>query len=210
MYYIYALVDPINNLPFYIGKGKNKRAMQHLRKCEKSNNKKVNYINNIRLLGSEPEIHYIMENIEDEKLAYSYEYYMIKNAHLFGLNLTNRIGIDLRPPSRLGSKMSEKSKEAISNYNKTRPYRPMSEEQKRLLSSIHRGKKKPERTLSHKTNIGKSKSKSYIITFPDGKIEIITNLRQFCEKYKLSQSKMCLVSNGKRNHHKDFKIIPKL
>lgn len=31
MYYIYALVDPINNVPFYVGKGKNKRVFSHLR-----------------------------------------------------------------------------------------------------------------------------------------------------------------------------------
>jgi hypothetical protein len=30
MYYVYELIDPRNNMPFYIGKGKGRRAKTHL------------------------------------------------------------------------------------------------------------------------------------------------------------------------------------
>ena len=55
-YYVYALIDPINSLPFYIGKGCNNRAWQHLKDNETCNKKKLNYIalaNRIRFPMSE-------------------------------------------------------------------------------------------------------------------------------------------------------------
>ena len=44
-YYVYVLVDPINRIPFYVGKGKGNRMYQHL-KGDKGNKKKVRYIEN--------------------------------------------------------------------------------------------------------------------------------------------------------------------
>lgn len=54
--------------------------------------------------------------------------------------------------------------------------------------------------------IGDEKQKStYEITFPDGHIEIITGLNEFCKIHNLSQSKMSSVVTGNRPHHKKFK-----
>lgn len=33
-YYVYALIDPKNNMPFYIGKGKDKRLKQHFKEAD--------------------------------------------------------------------------------------------------------------------------------------------------------------------------------
>ena len=211
MYYIYALVDPINRLPFYIGKGKDKRAFQHLKNNSSEGNlKKIKMIESIRSLNHEPEVHFIMENIEDEKLAYSLEYQMIKNASSFGIKLTNRIGIDLRPPCRKGAKMSEEAKKKIGDAVRGRPPKKMSEEQKIKISISLKGKKKPPRDLIHRKNIGNAKAKKYEVTFPDGHKEIILNLRQFCTKYELSQGHLHSTTNGKRNHHKGFSATSKL
>ena len=65
MYYIYALIDPINNVPFYIGKGKNDRAYKHLQGKDKGNKKKTDRIEIIRRLGHEPKVDFIIENKPD-------------------------------------------------------------------------------------------------------------------------------------------------
>ena len=50
-------------------------------------------------------------------------------------------------------------------------------------------------------------SKTYKITFPDGHIETITGLNQFCKKYDLNTSNMSKVVKGKYKHHKGYKCI---
>ncbi len=87
-HYVYALIDPINKVPFYIGKGKNKRAWDHIRGYDTRNIKKVSYIKNIRMLGFEPEIHIIKSNMTNEA-SRKYESICIQTGFILGLPLTN-------------------------------------------------------------------------------------------------------------------------
>lgn len=206
MYYIYALVDPINDVPFYIGKGKDRRAWAHLKlgKNDSTNKKKNAMIQNIRMLGFEPRIDIFVESLEDEDYAYKLEYQLIKVAKHFGISLTNRIGVDLRPPSRKGIRDSEETRLKKSLANKRRVFGPLSVEHKEKLSKALKGKSKKERTFEHKRNIGISKAKSFDITFPDGHVERIFNMRQFCITHNLDQGHLHSTTTGKRNHHKRF------
>ena len=56
--------------------------------------------------------------------------------------------------------------------------------------------------------VGDLKQKAtYEVIFPDGTIEIVIGLNQFCKLHNLQQSKMSSVSSGSRPHHKGFKCI---
>lgn len=70
IYYVYALSDPENEWPFYIGKGYGDRAKRHLGLTTRGVNKyKDAEIDRIRLAGREPTITFIFENLlEDEAL----------------------------------------------------------------------------------------------------------------------------------------------
>lgn len=146
MYYVYALVDPINMVPFYIGKGSGNRMFQHLR-SDKINAKKVKYIENIRNLGHEPLVEKIVDVIENEKDAYDMESTFIKASVLWGLPIVNRVGVDLKPPSRKGISwkpewIEKRSKTVIKSG--CQKNKIISETQRKQISDKLKGVTKPE------------------------------------------------------------------
>lgn len=127
IYYVYQLVDPETNIPFYIGKGKNDRAKTHLWGNSKTNNpRKDAKINEIRNRGQEPLVQYIYENLTEID-AYATEEILISKFGRIGFE-TNGILVNLKkdaaPPSQKGKK------------------RVFTEEHKRRLSESLKGKSK--------------------------------------------------------------------
>lgn len=118
-YFVYQLVDPFTNLPFYIGKGKNDRAKSHLWGNSKTNNpRKDQKINEIRSKGKEPVIQYLHKNLSSKEAYYCEETLILKYGRIgFDENgiLTN-IKKDARPPSQLGRtrKFTEEHRRKIS------------------------------------------------------------------------------------------------
>jgi hypothetical protein len=66
------LVDPRNSRPFYIGKGKNNRAKQHMNlwRRNEGNLKKNEIISEIIAAGSEPLIIYVCEEMDEDAAFY--------------------------------------------------------------------------------------------------------------------------------------------
>ena len=65
-HYVYLYVNPLDDAVFYVGKGKGKRALAHL----KAENKEIaNTIKEIRAAGEEPRIEILAHGLRDEATA---------------------------------------------------------------------------------------------------------------------------------------------
>lgn len=88
-YYIYFLINPITNQIFYIGKGKNNRALQHLTAVLKNKEKNIfkkSEIEKILKQKKKPLVKIFCNCLNDEELAYKIETKLIKR---FYTSLTN-------------------------------------------------------------------------------------------------------------------------
>lgn len=78
-YYVYFLIDPRTDQPFYVGKGKKDRAKSHLKETQETtiNIRKYNKIQSILKEGLEPKIIYYAVDLS-EQTAYNLEADLIK------------------------------------------------------------------------------------------------------------------------------------
>jgi len=159
MYYVYELIDPRVNLPFYVGKGKGNRVYFHLSeqsRAKSDNFKKFDKIKKIRKEGYEPEVK-IVKYFEKENDAYDYEEELIKK---YGKRDIDKGGIltniceSSRPPKLNGRTYQEiygdkweeqikkrlKTKEERGNYGGVKKH---TEETKRKISEKVAGKNNP-------------------------------------------------------------------
>jgi hypothetical protein len=103
-----------------------------------------------------------------------------------------------------GIKRKPRSEESKEKSRKSALKRlPVTEEHKKHISESLIGSKLSEET---KKKIADKLSFTWQITYPNGEIKIIKNLNQFCKDNNLNQGNMCLVSQGKKKHHKGFFI----
>jgi hypothetical protein len=160
LYYVYALIDPRNNLPFYIGKGKDNRALSDFSENslkKDGNTRKTAKIKKLNSLGFTPMIEFYAQNIEDEILAYDIENFYIKKYGRIGYEengiLTNMCE-DNRPPNHKNKSYKEiygvnSEKERLKRYNKQLYVggffkgRKHSAESKEKISSKTKGKNNP-------------------------------------------------------------------
>ena len=89
--YVYTLIDPRNNLPFYVGKGSGERCNAHVVEAKyyvKRKSLKLNKIRKLMRLGMEPIVVKVEENVSD-KQALDLECLLIAEMRDIGFVLTN-------------------------------------------------------------------------------------------------------------------------
>lgn len=112
-YYVYALIDPRDKLPFYVGKGKENRIFNHLECALEEINESLKYEKIRSILGEGLSVDYvIIKHGLTEKVAYQIESSLIDYSLFFEHNLTNVV---------LGHNSIEnglmRSEEVIRKYN---------------------------------------------------------------------------------------------
>jgi hypothetical protein len=94
-----------------------------------------------------------------------------------------------------GYRHTEECKKIMSNLRKGRTFKPLSEQHKNKL----------RKTRPHASkNIAEGLSKLWYITFPDGHLEQISNLNEFCRKYGLAAGNLYKTVTGETKQHKGF------
>ena len=127
-FYAYALIDPRDNKPFYIGKGQRYRYKYHFREARNTdkNSKKLQKIRKIESLGLEVIVKKLIENVSDS-VAKEVEMFVIAECLSFGVDLCNEtMGGE-------GSVGYKHSPEAIAKISKSQKGKVVSEETKQKI-----------------------------------------------------------------------------
>lgn len=151
-YYVYSLVNPETNEPFYIGKGTRARCYQHLKDTmETTRNKRLTgHIQKLRARGIEPIVVKIKENMPEEA-AYILEEQLIREYGRIGFDdggVLMNILLDGRPPTRVGEENGfygkTHSQETREFLSESRKGKPLPQETRDKMSASHKGKPKSE------------------------------------------------------------------
>lgn len=112
-HYVYLLIDPTTNTPFYVGKGKGRRCDYHIWEARSKTYKKSYRLHKIRSLlskGIEPKVIKVEENVSDA-LAKDFEMLIIAELRSLNIKLTNVTdggdgGLGLKPSKETRLKTS--------------------------------------------------------------------------------------------------------
>lgn len=213
-FYVYALINPLSNQPFYIGKGKGYRCYKHLNETKENteNYKKWAYIQGIRNKGHEPIVEKLYTDL-DEETAYYLEELLIWKYGRLGIDkdgiLTN-ICASNRPPClkgnlhpKYGTHLSSNIKAKISmsktgvkvhtNEFKNKISQQMMGENKHFYGRKHSDISKNKMSIIHKGNEYRKNKKHYEETKAILQQHQIDKFKDenFVNKHKNSMDKCC-------------------
>lgn len=160
MFYVYLLIDPETNLPFYVGKGKGDRAKSHLRPSNlKENTLKTTKIKSLLSKNLEPKIVFIGESLTE---AQAWELEVAKIAEYGRKDLGTGIlcnhtdggeGPTKRTSWNKGKKFSDETKKKMSESRKnSKIAMECAFENISKMAERNKGKKRPNHSKFMKEN----------------------------------------------------------
>lgn len=203
MFYVYALIDPRTDQPFYVGKGKhgNDRHLDHFTNAE---NRYLRYkIAYFKRANMEVPVRFIREFIEDEADAYALEEEVISQygrANIDKGGILVNICKNRNPPSWSGRKQSQEHiHRRIESYKATcklNGKKSVSDVTKKKISIGVSGKKNGFYGKTHSDEVKQShairmagntnNSKIFRMTSPTGDIYVVEGqLYKFCKSHNL-------------------------
>lgn len=211
-YFVYALIDPRNHEPFYIGKGSGTRPSDHMNESKQStlNPRKYSKIQKIRSSGLEPLVEIISSNLSEGD-AYDQEELLIKKYGRAGIDpngiLTNLV-LGARPPNRNGKPHSEETKAkmrmAALGKKKSPEHCQSIGDSKRgskhpnwgkslpadRIEKIRQGNLGKKRTEQTRMKVALAHSYEYQIKSPQGKTRQLNSvqLKEFCQAMGLNKT----------------------
>lgn len=217
IYSIYKLTNTVNGKGYigFTSKTPERRWQMHLENAQKKRNQYLyDAINKYGWENFTKEVLY--QSIDGPHTLNKMEPHFILEHNTFFMNDCG-YNMTLGGAGALGVKHSEASKQKRSKRSKgsgnpfygkhrtTEANRKTSEAVKRTRH-LRIGEKAPFAGHKHSTTsrkqIGDTQAGTWKITFPDGRIEIIMNLRAFCRAHALTAPLMIAVSKGLQHHHK--------
>lgn len=125
VYYVYALIDPRINQPFYVGKGKGKRCHAHVQDWRSGgrggNAEKLERIGDIIGSGYDVDVQILLADVaEDEALTVETQY--IKEYRARGYALTNIAGGGGQHPNSIESSLKRVSR-AIERFRRPKEWK---------------------------------------------------------------------------------------
>jgi hypothetical protein len=206
-FYIYSLEDPRTGKPFYIGKGKDNRALSHLFPYEKKAHPYVfNVIQQLKREGLEPDVFILRDSLTEAK-ALAYEQIMIA---IYGRRI-NKTGIlcNLTDGGEgiSGYRHTVECKQQLSILSKGRPaWNKGISPSDDICNQISATLKGRHPTNGVRRNQSEAQKCVYEITWPEGQYkEIIHDLKLFCLDHNLSYDGMIAVAKGRQIQCKGFK-----
>lgn len=154
----------------------------------------------VKELGFENFDYFIIAEFFDGQDAWDYEQRQIK-LHWGNPLLLNKQFVDVDDEKHRFVKPKERSKEYRENLSKQRKGKPKSAETKAKISAGLTGNKQ---TTETKAKRAASKSRDWIVTFPNGSTAQITNMVDFCRNHGLNHGHMFQVAKGNLKQHKGF------
>jgi len=144
-YYVYILKNPETHKPFYVGKGKNRRAYNHFRGNDKTNQLKQKYIKELKTKGLEPLVEFFKTNISEIE-AFEIEKELIKkygrihnNSGILTNILSGGQGLGDENNPNFNNKWTDKQKKVARNKQLNSPTfkgKHHTDKHKKYISSI--------------------------------------------------------------------------